>query len=358
MKKLLFIPFLLMCFLGVYSRPRAVSLARDNIKVTVYPELCTFEIERKIPGTEKFVPVMSTIDPSTSTTTVRIGDKAYKVSDKKYFSSDLMGDENQVVLTYYYPEVLVTQIFTLVKSKNSGEFDGVNVTWRVRNLVEARVNVALRFIFDSNLGEGLGVHFSTDGHPRISSETEISGDYLDSYVLTKGRDSTLGILFKVNGFDSPERVIFANWKRLNSAYWDFTTEPGRNFSYMPYSVNDSAVAFYWPSKILEPNEEYKAALVFTGSGIETYGQSEPAENPAPVETGEVKTSVDAPVPVQGVNPGPVSVQSSQESYVDYTAMTVEEIIERLDYLLDNPQEARNSELIELEAYLNILEQRK
>ena len=208
MKKLLFIPFLLMCFLGVYSRPRAVSLARDNIKVTVYPELCTFEIERKIPGTEKFVPVMSTIDPSTSTTTVRIGDKAYKVSDKKYFSSDLMGDENQVVLTYYYPEVLVTQIFTLVKSKNSGEFDGVNVTWRVRNLVEARVNVALRFIFDSNLGEGLGVHFSTDGHPRISSETEISGDYLDSYVLTKGRDSTLGILFKVNGFDSPERIVW------------------------------------------------------------------------------------------------------------------------------------------------------
>ena len=99
MKKLLFIPFLLMCFLGVYSRPRAVSLARDNIKVTVYPELCTFEIERKIPGTEKFVPVMSTIDPSTSTTTVRIGDKAYKVSDKKYFSSDCISPDNLMFST-------------------------------------------------------------------------------------------------------------------------------------------------------------------------------------------------------------------------------------------------------------------
>lgn len=358
MKRLLFIPLLFICFLGAYSRPRAVSLARDSVKVTVYPELCTFEIERKIPGTDKFVPVMSTIDPSTSTTTVRIGDKAYKVSDKKYFSSDLMGDENQVILTYYYPEVLVTQVFTLVKSKGSGEFDGVNVTWRIRNLVEARSNVALRFIFDSNLGEGLGVHFSTDGHPRISSETEISGDYLDSYVLTKGRDSTLGILFKVKGFDSPERIIFANWKRLNSAYWDFTTEPGRNFSYMPYSVNDSAVAFYWPSRILEPNEEYKASLVFTGSGIETFGQSEPEVKSVPVQTGEIKPAVDLPAPGQGVNLGPVSVQSGRDSYVDYTTMTVDEIIERLDYLLKNPQEARASELIELEAYLNILEQRK
>lgn len=358
MKRLLFIPLLLTFFLCAYSRPRAVSLARDNIKVTVYPELCTFEIERKIPGTDKFVPVMSTIDPSTSTTTVRIGDKAYKVSDKKYFSSDLMGDENQVVLTYYYPEVLVTQVFTLVKSKGAGEFDGVNVTWRVRNLVEARANVALRFIFDSNLGEGLGVHFSTDGHPRISSETEISGDYLDSYVLTKGRDNSLGILFKVEGFEAPERIIFANWKRLNSAYWDFSTIPGRNFSYMPYSVNDSAVAFYWPSRILEPNEEYKAALVFTGSGVETFAQAEPVEDSVPVQTGETKPGSGIPGPVTGVNPGPVSVQSGGDSYVDYTAMTVDEIIERLDYLLKNPQEARASELIELEAYLNILEQKK
>ena len=47
------------------------------------------------------------------------------------------------------------------------------------------------------------------------------------------------------GITVPDKIVFANWKRLNDAPWMFDTSPSRNFSELPYSVNDSAVSQYY-----------------------------------------------------------------------------------------------------------------
>jgi hypothetical protein len=47
------------------------------------------------------------------------------------------------------------------------------------------------------------------------------------------------------GIDRPDKAILSNWKRLSDSPWAFDVNSQRNFTLVPYSINDSAVALYW-----------------------------------------------------------------------------------------------------------------
>ena len=44
---------------------------------------------------------------------------------------------------------------------------------------------------------------------------------------------------------APDKVIFANWKRLDESGWTLNIKEDRNFNLLPYSINDSAVCHYY-----------------------------------------------------------------------------------------------------------------
>jgi hypothetical protein len=56
-------------------------------------------------------------------------------------------------------------------------------------------------------------------------------------------------------------VVFANWKRLNEASWSYESASTRNFNQLPYSINDSAAAQYYPQRKIAPGETYSVTLV-------------------------------------------------------------------------------------------------
>jgi hypothetical protein len=53
------------------------------------------------------------------------------------------------------------------------------------------------------------------------------------------------VQFAGPGIDRPDKVVLANWKRLSDASWGFDVNSQRNFTLVPYSINDSAIALYW-----------------------------------------------------------------------------------------------------------------
>ena len=48
-----------------------------------------------------------------------------------------------------------------------------------------------------------------------------------------------------DGITDPDRVVVANWKRLNDASWTYESNQTRDFSLLPYSIDDSAIALYY-----------------------------------------------------------------------------------------------------------------
>ena len=53
------------------------------------------------------------------------------------------------------------------------------------------------------------------------------------------------MLLSGSNITDPDRVIIANWKRLNDATWNFEVNQSRDFNLLPYSINDSAIAVYY-----------------------------------------------------------------------------------------------------------------
>jgi hypothetical protein len=73
-------------------------------------------------------------------------------------------------------------------------------------------------------------------------------------VLTSGDDVT-----------PADKIVFANWKRLDQSLWNYHTEEMRDFNDLPYSVNDSAVCQYYNPKVLKSGAGRKIVIVIANS---------------------------------------------------------------------------------------------
>jgi hypothetical protein len=62
------------------------------------------------------------------------------------------------------------------------------------------------------------------------------------------------------GGANADMVHFANWKRLNETSWKISAIPNRNFNYPPYSINDSAVCYYYDPRVILPGESREIVL--------------------------------------------------------------------------------------------------
>jgi hypothetical protein len=106
---------------------------------------------------------------------------------------------------------------------------------------------------------------------------------------------------------------------------------GRSFNTL-YSVNDSAVLFAWPERALEPNKTLTTTLIL---GLYTPELlAKPAVSGAPAQPS-----------------APVSAPSASSSAKQ---LLVQEILERIAEIQENPDSASDDELSKLNAALDVM----
>ena len=69
------------------------------------------------------------------------------------------------------------------------------------------------------------------------------------------QDFGLMVMCSGAGITVPDKIVFANWKRLSDASWIYDASTSRNFSMLPYSVNDSAACEYFDPRPLPRGAE-------------------------------------------------------------------------------------------------------
>ena len=114
-----------------------------------------------------------------------------------------------------------------------------------RSISEREASIGLRYLVDTWLGEKSGFHFISAGRPRITEETAILTASDDKWVGSPGDKASFMVQFAGPGIDRPDKVVLSNWKRLSDSPWAFDVNPQRNFTLIPYSINDSAIALFW-----------------------------------------------------------------------------------------------------------------
>jgi hypothetical protein len=184
-------------------------------------------------------------DPRTSFATLSADGRQYKLGDSSEFRATAARTETGVRIEFRSSSYVVRESLDFARSEGSALADGVRVSFSLENISEREASLGLRCLLDTWLGEKSGAHFATDKRPRISEETAILPTDADTWLASPGDKASFMVQFAGPGIDRPDRVLLSNWKRLSDASWGFDANPQRNFTLVPYSINDSAAALFW-----------------------------------------------------------------------------------------------------------------
>lgn len=265
---------LLLLFGG--ERGRALEISQGKIKLVLYEQF-----ERFIPylrtfshrtGKDEWVPLLIDKDPRTSYVTLLVNKDTYRLGSIPSVRGRTSAGLEGGVIQWILPDVEVRQSFSFLRSRESSESDALRIVLDITNLKDTEISLGVRYTLDTYLGEKSNTPFRTLQFPAITRETSFVPDSENWFLLSEDPERNVGlqVLLRGEGVSTVERVVLANWKRLSDTPWEYSANPTRNFNLLPYSINDSAIAFYYPVLPLGPKETRRVVTVLGSKGSGTY----------------------------------------------------------------------------------------
>ena len=193
----------------------------------------------------RYEPLIFDMDPRTTYLTLSFGGRQVKLGDSGDYRVTVTKTDTGARIEYRSAACVVIEDIAFVVSHGAALADGFRFTFTITNASQADAEIGLRFLVDTSLGEKSTSHFRTDLQPRIAAETGLAPGAGDAWIESMNEKAALMVVLKGSGFAPPDKVVFANWKRLNEETWLLNPVEGRSFTLLPYSVNDSALALYW-----------------------------------------------------------------------------------------------------------------
>lgn len=184
-------------------------------------------------------------DPRTSFATLSIDGKQARLGDASDYHFVVSRTDTGALIEFRSSFCAVREAVDFAKSVGSALADGVRVAFELENVSEHDASIGLRFLADTYLAEKSGFHFASDKNQKIGLESDITVDTGESWISTPSEKTNFMIQLGGQGVDRPSHVILANWKRITDASWSFEVNAQRNFTLVPYSINDSAAALFW-----------------------------------------------------------------------------------------------------------------
>ncbi|MDR2071832.1 MAG: hypothetical protein LBP60_00145 [Spirochaetaceae bacterium] len=209
---------------------------------------------------ERYFPFFVDQDPRTSFLALMVNNRNYRMGESASFKTRLGGTPSNPVLIFESSFLTVTEEFSFVRTGSSSLTNGIRLTISITNRGERPVEAGARFLIDTTLGEEGSSHFITDRR-QIHSEAVIDASSGDSYWISKNSQLALMGSVDAHNLTRPDFIHLANWKRLNDTPWKTPFISGRNFNFLPYSINDSAVCYYYEPAVINPKASRIISIV-------------------------------------------------------------------------------------------------
>ncbi len=274
----------------------ALEIDVGRVRLILHEGIGRFSLYARSGSTQDAeIPLFVDQDPRTSGISLVVNDKIYKLGDTADFSEKIEKATISGLPRFEWESrtLKVVQEFSPVTSPTSTEAEGLRMSIQITNLSRSELSVGLRMCFDTYLGEENLSHFRSDRHQEIRNELTVSREDMIHYWLSPSSKSPqeIGLKCITSGADitSPDKIVFANWKRLSDASWDYETSSNRNFNLMPYSINDSAVCMYYDPLTITAQDSREIVLVLANVTLSDYGvekqvaASVPPPSESPVE---------------------------------------------------------------------------
>jgi hypothetical protein len=228
---------------------------------------------------ERYEPFFVDQDPRTSSLSVIVNDRTYRLGEASAFRVRIDGSvPSQPAIIFESSFLLVTQEFSFIRNSFAALSGGIRMNIRIENKNEQQLTVGLRFLLDTHLGEKSSSPPFITNVRSIGSETVINTGDADRWWVS--RNNSLGLMGSIPGTEGTRNnyIHFANWKRFSDAPWKIGYAPGRNFNLLPYSVGDSAVCYYYDPLPLARGEERTISIQLAAEDEGGLAQYEAASN--------------------------------------------------------------------------------
>ena len=213
-----------------------------------------------------YQPLLLDDDPRTTVVSVIEGNRVYRMGESSAFTEAIEPTSGGAVILWTGKNLLVRQEFMFVTSAGSVLADGLRIDVTVRNIGSRQVMAGLRYLLDTYLGEGVEAHFTLSSGEKVTRErTALKGSMGSFWQSAPEGAVGLQVMTGGTGVTIPDRVVFANWKRLNDASWDYETSTSRNFNLLPYSINDSGASLYYDPREVAALSDFTVTLVMGAS---------------------------------------------------------------------------------------------
>jgi hypothetical protein len=163
-------------------------------------------------------------------------------------------------------------------------------------------------------------------------------------------------------------IHMANWKRFNDVPWKFGYSPGRNFNFLPYSVGDSAVCYYYEPAAMARGEVRTLSIqlaVEEEGGFARYGAASPDRLSRLLQESVRALSAEPPVKVSP--PPGMSLEVSPEGFPESPALTpdprwvdlitIRDLLNQLDSYIAGGGTVSEEELAAIELIITRLQSR-
>ena len=314
--------FVLLSFFAA-SAVSAADFMDGKIKLTLNQRTGRFSLHQLVDAEKnKYTNLLWQRDAKTSYLAVQINNRVYKLGDAGYFKVAIRGTQRNPSLTFESPLLSVVMDFSFIQTPSSEVTNGVRIDIRIQNWGEKDIEAGLKLVLDTYLGEKKSPQFRTNLR-YIDSETIINRVVSDQWWLTKDKNASLmGSIF-IDGTYYPDTLHFANWKRLSDAKWKTPYVAGRNFNALPFSVKDTAVAYFLETTTLARWDQRTMTVMLATEDVQGFGIPEiPVANAYGYDPGKAPPDPQALLP--GVGGGqPIIINNNLPAPVQPTPQPVQ-----------------------------------
>jgi hypothetical protein len=325
--------------LGVLSILGALEIKEGRMRVVIDDRSGRMAIYYLVDMTRnQYVPLLYDQESRTSYPTLVLDQRTYKLGESGDFRISVSRQAGGALIEYRSAFCVVKQRITFVSSTTSSLADGVSIRFEIENVSERDYSAGLRYLLDTWLGEKSGRHFTSPVSGILQGESLLSGDFREKWMLSSGDAATFAVLLD-SPSTRPDRVLFANWKRINDVPWLFDANTTRGFTLLPYSINDSAFALYYDPVPLRRGATRSITVVLGNESVAALANR---------------------VADSGPSAATVFTTLSESTPLDLRAdlITVRDYIRALNLLIDSGKEPDQAQLDSLAAMLDRLEARK
>ncbi|MEI6874923.1 MAG: hypothetical protein WCL50_07315 [Spirochaetota bacterium] len=292
---------------------------------------------------DRYEALIYDVDSRTSYITLSFEGRQYKLGDSADFRQNISRTDKGATIEFKSSFARVTESLEFARSAGAAIADGIRVSFVVENVSQKDATIGLRFLVDTYLGEKSGLHFRTPTKAKVTTETFFEGSTLEAWVASPGDNSIFMVQFIGEGLAGPSTVHLANWKRLNDAPWSIEPSNARNFTLLPYSVNDSALALYWQPKTIAKGATLSASVAMGSWNEKGYP-------PASADSGANDLFSKTVLAQQG--------SGDMNSLIASDLLSVRDLLSRIDLVLSSGVAPGADEIASWRKILDLLEDRK